>query len=292
MNFFLSKFSTKLTIILVCVLLLSNHIKSATRIDLPQNLYVKLDEECLLAILKDFELRRSSNPLEGFMSLYDHIQPGLERTIDITSLLLQFYNLKDIDDRDTGYKFEPRKMINECNLNLSAAIKRCQGSYGGMPCEQILYGNDKYNKAPFAAPKCPFGFQRYGCCKCLRTCNYTDSIEADSEAGEDITNKSGWTKTNYCVKKEALNSTIKRLSGTEKYAIGSDLNDWEMLEESEGHFVYVKNCPKDYKRIGNRMCMALCPLGWDDTGNSCYKQGELVFYPFVWQPGDQRVVRD
>ena len=294
MNFFLSKVGTQLTIFLVCVLFLSSHVKSGTPIELPQTQNIEHDEAnltCILGVLREFDERRSESPLTEIKSLYNHIQPGVDRNIDLNTLLLQYFNLRDIDDRDTGYKFQPRKMINECNLNLDPAISRCQYAYGGsLPCEQVTYGNNEYNKAPFAVPKCPFGYQRYGCCKCVRTCNYTKSIEADAEAGEDPTNQSGWTKSNYCVKKEAQRSEVKRLAGRDRKEIGLTVNDWEILEETDGEFIYVKNCPTDFKRMGSSMCVAICPLGWPDNGNTCFKQGELIFYPFVWQPGDQKVI--
>lgn len=294
MKFSLPKVGIQLAIFLVGVLLLSSHVKSGTPVELPQTQNIEHDEAnltCILGVLREFDERRSESPLAEIKTLYNHIQPGVDRNIDLNTLLLQYYNLKDIDDRDTGYKFQPRKMINECNLNLEPSISRCQYAYGGsLPCEQVEYGSDEYNKAPFAAPKCPFGYQRYGCCKCLRTCNYTESIEADGEAGEDPTNVSGWTKTNYCIKKEAIRSEVKRLSGRDRHEVGLTVNDWEILEETDGDFLYVKNCPVDFKRMGSSMCISICPLGWPDNGNTCYKQGELIFYPFVWQPGDQKVV--
>jgi hypothetical protein len=263
-------------------------------LELPQASNVDHEEEnleCLLKTLREFDERRSENPLVEYKSLYNHIQPGVDRNIDINTLLLQFFNLKDIDDKDTGTKFEPRKMVSECKLELEPALERCQSAYGGsLPCEQVVYGDDEFNKAPFVTPKCPFGYQRYGCCKCVRTCNYTESIESDVEAGEDPTNMAGWTKTNYCVKKEAIRSEVKRLAGRDRKEVGLKVNDWEMLEETDGEYVYVKNCPTDFKRMGNSMCIAVCPLGWPDSGTTCYKQGELIFYPFVWQPGDQKVV--
>jgi len=164
-----------------------------------------------LAILREFDERRTESPLIEYKSLYNHIQAGVDRNIDINTLLLQFFNLKDINDKDTGYKFEPRRMISDCKIDLTPAIKRCESAYGGtLPCEQVIYGSDEYNKAPYATPKCPFGYQRYGSSKCVRTCNYTESIEADAESGEDPTNQSGWTKTNYCIKKEAQRSEVKR----------------------------------------------------------------------------------
>jgi len=102
-------------------------------------------------------------------------------------------------------------MISDCKIDLTPAIKRCESAYGGtLPCEQVIYGSDEYNKAPYATPKCPFGYQRYGSSKCVRTCNYTESIEADAESGEDPTNQSGWTKVLLTYNKNRLITASRR----------------------------------------------------------------------------------
>jgi len=268
--------------------------KAGTLVELPQADNAENSEdnlECILKVLREFDERRNDTPLPEITHLYDHIQPGVDRNIDINTLLLQYFNLKDISDKETNVTFKPREMINECNLNLIPALARCKAAYGGsLICEQVEYGDDTFPKAPFVTPKCPTGYQRYGCCKCVRMCNYTDSIDADVAALEDPKNERPWTKVNYCVKRKALRSEVKRLNGQERQEIGLSVNDYEILEEKEGEYVYVRNCPKDYKRVGNTMCVALCPLGWPDLGNKCLKQGQLVFFPFVWQPGDQKVV--
>ena len=62
-------------------------------------------------------------------------------------------------------------MITDCNLNLAPALARCKAAYhGALECEQVKYGDDDFALAPFVTPKCPGGFQRYGCCKCARKC--------------------------------------------------------------------------------------------------------------------------
>merc|ERR1712178_490317 len=250
---------------LFLLLVLATMTRAGTLVELPQADNAQNSEdnlECILKVLREFDERRNDAPLPEITHLYDHIQPGVDRNIDINTLLLQFFNLKDINDKETNTQFKPRSMITECNLN----------------------------KAPFVTPKCPAGYQRYGCCKCVRMCDYTDSIEADGAAGEDVTGARAWTKVNYCTKKKAIRSEVKRLNGQERQEIGLGVSDYEILEEKDGEYVYVKNCPKDYKRVGNTMCVALCPLGWPDLGNKCLKQGQLIFFPFVWQPGDSKVV--
>jgi hypothetical protein len=205
----------------------------------------------------------------------------------LNTLLLQFYDLADIDDKETGIKFQPRKAISDCKLDLEPALARCKSAYQGLPCEQVTYGPGEHNKAPYVSPTCPEGYQRYGCCKCLRTCNYTESVEADVEAGEDADNTRPWTATNYCLKKASFHSDVKK--GPEKQTVGINLSQYEVVEETPGGYVFVQECSKDFKRLGNRECVAICPLGWPDMGRKCLKQGELIYFPFVWQPGDGKV---
>lgn len=292
MNFSLFKKGFFLLLILSLALLTGT--KAGTLVELPQADNAENSEdnlECILKVLREFDERRNDTPLPEITHLYDHIQPGVDRNIDINTLLLQYFNLKDINDKETNVTFKPREMINECKLNLEPALARCKAAYGNsLLCEQVEYGDDNFPRAPFVTPKCPAGYQRYGCCKCVRMCNYTESINADVAALEDPKNERAWTKVNYCVKRKALRSEVKRLNGQERQEIGLSVNDYEILEEKEGEYVYVRNCPKDFKRVGNTMCVALCPLGWPDLGNKCLKQGQLVFFPFVWQPGDQKVV--
>merc|ERR1711988_527610 len=105
--------------------------------------------------------------------------------------------------------------------DLTPALSRCTHAYGkSLACEQVSYGNDTFNKAPFVTPVCPTGYQRYGCCKCVRKCDYTDSIEADVSAGEDLKNERAWTKVNYCLKKKAIRSEVKRLDTKNREEIG------------------------------------------------------------------------
>jgi hypothetical protein len=276
--------------VILAVLCFANAGNEQPQMQLPQKIQREAVEEnlkCLFEVLRQFDYQRTEILLPKIEHLYNHINPGLDRSVDLNTLLLQWYDLQDIDDRDTGIKFQPRKAITECNLNLAPALGRCSSAYQGMPCEQVEYGPGEYNKAPFVVVKCPNGFQRYGCCKCLRSCTYTDSIEPDVEMGEDPTNASRWTNTNNCVKKPSLKSMVKK--GNDKQQIGLLVGQWEILEETDGEFVFVEECAKDFKRVGNRECIALCPLGWPDMGRKCLKQGELVYFPFVWQPGDGKV---
>jgi len=155
--------------------------------------------------LRQFDYKRTANDIPALDKLAKYLMPGLDRTVDVNTLLLQYYNLGDIDDKSIGFKFQPRKMITDCKLNLQPAIERCNNAYKKtLVCEQVKYGANEFNLAPFVTPICPEGYQRYGAAKCLRMCNYTEAIEADLQAGEDMLYERRWTKTNYCLKKKEL----------------------------------------------------------------------------------------
>jgi|ERR1711935_124364 len=289
--FFSLPLKDSLFLSLVLILVLTSNIKAqkeSPMLLLPQAIVAAKPEEnlmCLLNVLRQFDFKRTPNDLPALDRLNKYLTPGIDRPIDLNTLLLQFYNLKDIDDKDIGFKFEPRKMISDCNLNLEPALKRCTTAYKSqLKCSQVVYGEGELNKAPFVTPDCPEGYQRFGSSKCLRRCNYAKSIEPDSEAGENP--DSAWTMSNYCVKKPTIISDVKKMSGDAKQRVGGNLGDYEMLEETEGEYIYIQNCPQDYKRVGNRSCIAKCPLGWPDMGNKCLKKGEMIFFPFVWTPGD------
>lgn len=236
--------------------------------------------------MRQFNYRRSTSALPVLDKLYKYLDQGLDGYVDLNTFLLQYYDLKDIDDKITGFKFEPRKMIADCKLNMQPAIDRCKKAYKDLNCEVVEYGDDTLNKAPFVTPVCPEGFQRYGSVTCLRNCKDKKSVMADKNAGEDMLNERAWTRTTYCLKHSQVKSEIKRLNVNNVQSVGTGLEDFEILQENTDDFIYVKNCPENFKRIGDIQCMAQCPLGWADFGNKCLKKGALYWFPFVWTPGD------
>lgn len=167
--------------LLILSLALFPSAKAGTLVGLPQADHAENSEdslECIPKVLREFDERRNDPPLTEITHLYDHIQPGVDRNPDINTLLLQFFNLKDINDNETNVTFKPREMINQCKLNLDPELARCKAAYGNsLMCEQVKYGDENFPKAPFVTPKCPAVYQRYGCCKCVRMCNYTESID-------------------------------------------------------------------------------------------------------------------
>lgn len=57
-----------------------------------------------------------------------------------------------------------------------------------------------------------------------------------------------------------------------------------MFEPFGDHF--IEKCVAGYTRIGAKLCVSLCPLGWPDLGDRCIKTGDIILMPFVWMVGD------
>jgi len=103
----------------------------------------------------------------------------------------------------------------------------------------------------------------YGCCACMRSCsNYPELFELSSP-----------DQHGYCVKKAARVSHL---------ADKRELDDMEPVGDK-----YVARCEKNWARVGTRLCVPKCPLGWQDHGDRCLKTGKINLMPFSWQPGDE-----
>ena len=187
------------------------------------------------------------------------IKEGVQQGIDMNTLLLQYQY----------FKKQERDDIASCGLNMTRAMARCQAVYG--ECEEIMYGtvigsDDQVfanERLPFVSRKCPEGYIRYGCCKCQRRCE-------DYKGIFEITNVKD--KHNYCIKKQAIVSQL-----SDDYQEG-----FEPFADK-----FVKRCRPGWARVGYRLCVPKCPLGWPDHGDRCMKTGEINLMPFVWQPGDE-----
>jgi len=187
------------------------------------------------------------------------IKEGVQQGIDMNTLLLQYQY----------FKKQERDDIASCGLNMTRAMARCQAVYG--ECEEIMYGtvigsDDQVfanEKLPFVSRKCPEGYIRYGCCKCQRRCE-------DYKGIFEVVNVKD--KHNYCIKKQAIVSQL-----SDDYQEG-----FEPFADK-----FVKRCRPGWARVGYRLCVPKCPLGWPDHGDRCMKTGEINLMPFVWQPGDE-----
>jgi hypothetical protein len=122
---------------------------------------------CLLNALNDISLTYSvsSETLNGLLN------EGIDQSIDVNTLLLQYYHLKD----------DARGKIDKCRLNLEPARSRCSSVYHmidqQLKCRQVALNSQQ---APFVTLECPNGYQRNGCCRCSRICDSDGLIMDDN----------------------------------------------------------------------------------------------------------------
>ena len=187
------------------------------------------------------------------------LHEGVQQGIDVNTLLLQ-YQYFNQEDRDG---------IRSCELSLSRADERCKAVYG--ECAKVTYNEATFSVSPetegevlpFVTRKCPENYVRYGCCTCMRSC----------EIYPEIFNLEAPDIHGYCTKKPAIVSHI------------SDKQDDPDSEPVGDKF--VSRCEKGWARVGSRLCVPKCPLGWYDHGDRCIKTGKINLMPFSWQPGDE-----
>lgn len=187
------------------------------------------------------------------------LQEGVQQGIDMNTLLLQYHYLSP-EDRDD---------IKTCGLNLGRAMERCKAVY--QDCSKITFNEATFSVdpmteqelLPFVSRTCPENYIRYGCCACMRSCsNYPELFELSSP-----------DQHGYCIKKAARVSHISDKR---------ELDDMEPVGDK-----YVARCEKNWARVGTRLCVPKCPLGWQDHGDRCLKTGKINLMPFSWQPGDE-----
>lgn len=187
------------------------------------------------------------------------LQEGVQQGIDMNTLLLQYHYLPAEDRED----------IKSCNLNLGRANERCKAVYG--ECSEITFNEATFSvdpmtereRLPFVSRTCPESYLRYGCCACMRSCsNYPDLFVLDKA-----------DQHGYCIKKAAYVSHI------------SDKREEDDMEPVGDK--YVARCVNGWARVGSRLCVPKCPLGWQDHGDRCIKTGKINLMPFSWQPGDE-----
>lgn len=71
-----------------------------------------------------------------------------------------------------------------------------------------------------------------------------------------------------------------------KYSSKNDCDKKEKKCEQVGNF-FVSECPKMHQRIGGNICLAECPLGWNDQGPRCQKPHNFhIGHPFTWVNGE------
>jgi hypothetical protein len=155
---------------------------------------------------------------------------------------------------------EVRERIQALNLDLSAAVGRCEAVHDH--CD-TLYGT-------MAVKSCPEGYERVGCCKCTLPC---DTARGYSEDGLFCKKPKSYSTERH--KFMSLNECIAALGDTD-YC------------ELHGNKFYTKKCEDRFLRSGEFDCLPLCPFGWPDYGDKCGKVGSIYCgMPSPWLPGDQ-----
>jgi hypothetical protein len=214
---------------------------------------------CLLSVLDKIngDSKIETERVDWSKALHEGVQQG----VDMNTLLLQYHYLS-VEDRED---------IKKCSLNLGRAEERCKAVY--KECSTISYNEATFTvdpmteseKLPFVTRTCPENYVRYGCCACMRSCvNYPELFNLD-----------GPDQHGYCVKKPAVVSHI------------SDKREEDDMEPVGDK--YVARCTAGWARVGSRLCVPKCPLGWQDHGDRCIKTGKINLMPFSWQPGDEEL---
>lgn len=212
---------------------------------------------CLMSALGKIE--ESSDVEKDNEDWSMNLNEGVQQGIDVNTLLLQYQYLNTAE----------RSSIRECALSLHRAMERCRAVYND--CSKVLYNEANFTTdhstegetLPFVTRTCPTNYIRYGCCSCMRACsNYPEVFELDQP---DI--------HQYCFKKAAHVSRVSDIR---------EKDDWEPINDK-----FVERCSRGWARVGQRLCVPKCPLGWHDHGDRCIKKEKINLIAFSWQPGDE-----
>lgn len=189
----------------------------------------------------------------------NNLTEGVQQGIDLNTILLQYQYLNA----------EERNAIRGCELDLTRAKDRCKAVYGD--CGKVSYNEANFSMEPstemevlpYVTRRCPKNYKRYGCCSCMRAC----------EAYPTLFDLSDPDIHQYCQKKPAI---VSKMS-----------NKMEHDNYQPVHDTYVENCEVGWLRVGTRLCVPKCPLGWHDHGDRCVKKERINLIAFSWQPGDE-----
>ena len=212
---------------------------------------------CLMQALSKIEETSATDNQSSDWS--ENLQAGVQQGIDVNTVLFQYQYL-NISDRNS---------IKKCSLDLSRATERCKSVYGD--CSTVTYNeaNSSLDPAtaqevlPYVTRTCPQHYVRYGSSTCMRSCAMYPQI-FDLESTD---------MHQFCYKKAAK---VSRLS---------DKREGDNFEPTSDK--YVEKCAQGWLRVGMRLCVPKCPLGWHDHGDKCVKREKINLIAFSWQPGDE-----
>jgi hypothetical protein len=223
---------------------------------------------CLIDVLEKVNhmgFTKATDDLEG------KIREGVTQSIDITTMLLQFSHLSPQDQEE----------IVNCHLTMKMALKRCESVYSQNNCEMVTWadivsqdvGVSKNNATiPYVTRRCPEGMKRQGCCKCFKLCN--PRVSSPETVGEK-------DRHNYCLKPQSYESEILR-----------DVLQYDAKRYQPFGDAFIEKCRPGFTRVGAKLCVGTCPLGWPDLGDRCMKTGDMILMPFVWMVGDDAVASE
>lgn len=171
--------------------------------------------------------------------------PELQRSLNVMKALASYDILTPSLKKD----------IQDCELSLTGAIKRCEKIHGAGNCESIT--------PTYAGPKCPENTERVGCCTCAPRCptGYKDQ--------QILCQK----PKSYIIKPRPTQQLCYLANAADCVQYGK---------------IWTQACKSGFTRVGSSLCVATCPANTSDTGASCLKNNLVeVGDIFSWTHGDE-----
>lgn len=168
----------------------------------------------------------------------------IQRTYNVERMLLTYNQLT------TSLKSD----IDSCGLNLKPALARCEQFNGAGNCEPV--------STTMVAPKCPTGYAREGCCRCVADC----SVPGFS----------------------SLNRAFCEIVGVLYVVPNFSNTDTTLPIAIENSDLRIENCPEGYN-LNTFICWRTCPPGTISIGGGiCLKEKAInLGAPYQWTAGDE-----
>lgn len=183
----------------------------------------------------------------------------LQQTSDIQTMLFQYQTMPQ----------NVAQKIDECEMNLDPALRRCEQVNGSGTCEAVYRSDTK--KLAYYAKKCPNGYSRYGCCKCVKRCDFATLKPEENNKTNLFCDKASQYTIPLDIGFENLEACVTKFEACELY----------------GENGFYPKCKEGFKKLNQNLCFPKCPLGWPDLGDKCLKAGTLgLGAPFTWTAGD------
>lgn len=186
-------------------------------------------------------------------------QPVTNQLLLIPDMIIEIQRSYNIYRMLLAYNQLPQAMrddIDSCKLNLIPALQRCEVINGVGNCEAI--------SGTLVAKKCPTGYIRQGCCKCVIECDPSEFYTYDRA---------------FCTMKSDrfhMPSLSSAVSAPSTSTVNSGMN-LAMSSCGEGFtlnkFLCYKNCPAGTRPIGGAVCLKNKPI--------------ILGAPYMWTAGDE-----